>query len=39
MFYIAKLTPVEIEKLKQIKNDPVLWARTFIRISDPKTKK
>ncbi len=36
---MAKLTAVEKEKLKQIVKDPVLWAKTFVRVSDPKTKK
>ena len=39
-FIIAtQLSPVEREKLLQIKNDPILWAKTFVRVSDPITKK
>ena len=35
----TQLSPVEREKLLQIKNDPVLWAKAFVRVSDPITKK
>lgn len=33
------LTPVERKKLKEIVNDPVKWARAFVRVFDKKKKK
>ena len=40
-FIIAtQLSPVEKRKnYYKLKNDPVLWAKTFVRVSDPITKK
>ena len=40
MIFIAKqLSPVEQAKLKKIMSDPVLWAKAFLKVSDPINKK
>lgn len=36
---LKNLTPTEKKKLKQIVQDPVLWAKAFIRTFDPEKKK
>lgn len=36
---LKNLTPTEKKKLKQIAQDPVLWAKAFIRTFDPEKKK
>ena len=39
MMDIYKLSPVELAKLKQITDDPVLWAKVFVKTFDPIQKK
>lgn len=34
-----ELSPVEQAKLRKIMEDPVLWAKAFVRTNNPKTKK
>jgi len=36
---IKKMSPIERKKLKEIVEDPVLWAKVFVRTFDPKQKK
>ena len=35
---MSKLAKAEMQKLKEIMNDPIKWAQTFLRTFDPKTK-
>ena len=32
---IKKMSPIERKKLKEIVEDPVLWAKVFVRTFDP----
>jgi len=36
---IKKMSPIERKKLKEIVEDPVLWAKVFVRTFDPMQKK
>jgi len=36
---IKKMSPIERKKLKEIVEDPVLWAKVFVRTFDPVQKK
>lgn len=36
---MAEMTAVEKRNLQKIVQDPVLWAKAFIRIFNPQTKK
>jgi hypothetical protein len=36
---IPKMSPVELSKFKEIIADPVLWAKAFVKIFSPVSKK
>jgi hypothetical protein len=36
---IKKMSPIERKKLKEIVEDPILWAKVFVRTFDPVQKK
>ena len=35
----TKMSPVEVEKVKAVLKDPVLWAKAFVVAMNPETKK